>query len=156
VCSGCATQQFITLWMCAAHIRRRCGARQQLPEQARPSYFPVLILHVQRKRSITKHVSSHSWSSSRPLDCAHRGISVAFLVTRLSLPSLSFTHCRSTFRAHRTMTLSLCEVCHTIFAEPSILNTEEPHHERPDDFVKAATYCYICRAITKSDLWREV
>jgi hypothetical protein len=54
------------------------------------------------------------------------------------------------------MTLSLCEVCHTSFAEPPILNTEKPHHERPDDFVKAATNCYICRAITKSDLWREV
>ena len=54
------------------------------------------------------------------------------------------------------MSLTLCSVCRIIFDGPLVLSEEQPHHRTPDDFLKAATTCYICRTIIKSDLWSEL
>jgi hypothetical protein len=143
--------------MCATHCKRRCGATTASTWTDSAFLLPSpLFPNFQRKRSISKQLFSYFWRSSRPSDCAHHGISVAFLLTRLSLSGLSLIRCLPSSITHRTMALDLCEVCRTIFREPPILDTDNPHHQSPDDFIKAAANCYICRKITKSDTWKGV
>jgi hypothetical protein len=50
----------------------------------------------------------------------------------------------------------LCSVCRVIFEGPLILSEEQPHHQIPEDFLQAAAVCYICRTITKSEIWEEL
>lgn len=68
-----------------------------------------------------------------------------------SLPSIL-----RSLSAFLAMSLNLCSVCRVIFDGPLVLGEERPHHQTPNDFLKAATTCYICRTIIKSDLWSEL